>query len=93
MPAAVNTRAGALNRRALEECLADYTPFVLRPLGGPLLDAWRPDVAIDECSSGSMQRAEAAQRRIGLRHARRGPAVVKRLTGAGHELPRVICGA
>ena len=34
--AADGKMAGPLIRRALEECLADYTPFVLRALGGPV---------------------------------------------------------
>jgi Tfp pilus assembly protein PilF len=46
---AMGRRDGALIRRALEDCLADNTPFSsLRATGGPLLDAWRTDGAIDE---------------------------------------------
>ena len=40
---------GAMIRRALEDCLADHTPFVsLRIICGPSLDAWRTDVGLDE---------------------------------------------
>jgi serine/threonine protein kinase/tetratricopeptide (TPR) repeat protein len=39
---------GGLIRRALEECLADHTPFVSLRSGGALLDEWRADGAVDE---------------------------------------------
>ena len=39
---------GAMLRRVLEDCLADSTPFSIIRTGGPLLDAWRTDGAIDE---------------------------------------------
>jgi tetratricopeptide (TPR) repeat protein len=46
---AVGRGDGVLIRRALEDCLADHTPFVsLRITCGPSLDAWRTDVGLDE---------------------------------------------
>jgi|SRR6516165_2440150 hypothetical protein len=37
-----------LIRQALEDCLADNTPFASLRSGGPSLDSWRTDSAIDE---------------------------------------------
>jgi hypothetical protein len=45
---AIGRGDGALIRLALEDCLADNTPFVPLRLCGPVLDEWRADVAIDE---------------------------------------------
>jgi tetratricopeptide (TPR) repeat protein len=46
---AIGRDDATLLRRGLEECLADHTPFVhLRLTFGPILDAFRTDVGIDE---------------------------------------------